>query len=131
MNRRQARENAFNALFASMFGNDIQQAVTAAGEGELYQLDEFGINLLNLYETHESEVNLAIQANLKGWVLNRVSKVNLAILRLAVAELMYGEPDMDSIIINEAVELAKRFGHDEDYQFVNGVLGSISRGEKS
>ena len=50
-------------------------------------------------------------------------------LELAVAEMAFGgEEDLDSVIINEAVELAKKFGGEEDYQFVNGVLGTIARG---
>ena len=55
--------------------------------------------------------------------------MNRTILRLAVAEMRFsGQDDMDSIVINEAVELAKKYAAgDEDYQFINGVLGAISR----
>ena len=49
------------------------------------------------------------------------------LLRLSIAEMLYGEPDMDSVIVNEAVELAKKYAGEKDYQFVNGVLGTVSR----
>ena len=69
-----------------------------------------------------------IKARLKDWTLARLPRVNAAILRLAVTEMRFnGSDDMDSIVINEAVELAKKYAGEEDYQFINGVLGAISR----
>ena len=60
--------------------------------------------------------------------MNRIPRVCLIALELAVTEMFFGgEEDLDSVIINEAVELVKKFGGDEDYQFVNGVLGSLAR----
>ena len=68
-----------------------------------------------------------IQSKLKKWSTSRISKVCGAILRLSAAEMMYSHEDMDSVIINEAVEISKKFAGDNDYQFVNGVLGAISK----
>ena len=129
-NRRKARENAFIALFSTAFGNTMPEALENACEGdEELNLDDFGRTLLGLYEAHSQEIDAAIEGKLKGWNVNRLSKVNLSILRLAVAEMLYGKEDMDSVVINEAVELAKRFGDESDYQFVNGLLGALSRDE--
>ncbi|MBR5305299.1 MAG: transcription antitermination factor NusB, partial [Oscillospiraceae bacterium] len=66
-------------------------------------------------------------SKLKKWSTNRISKVCGAILRLSAAEMMYSPEEMDSVIINEAVEICKKFAGDNDYQFVNGVLGAISK----
>lgn len=128
MNRRQARENAFIALFENSFGTPLQEVIEfSRSEESEYAIDAFGEDLLRMYAQHTAEVDVAIESKLKGWKVNRLPRVNLSILRLAVTEMRYGQPDMDSVVINEAVELAKKYAGDDDYQFVNGVLGSLAR----
>jgi len=56
-----------------------------------------------------------------------VPRVSLVALRLALAEMLYGEEQKPGVAINEAVELVKKYGADDDYQFVNGLLGSVAR----
>ncbi len=63
----------------------------------------------------------------KGWKLNRIAKAELAILRLAVYEALYDDEIPVPVAINEAVELAKDYGQDEGYSFVNGVLSAICK----
>ena len=97
-------------------------------EYEEYRPDEFAISLINNYYNNAEEVNEIIQSKLKNWSQSRISRVASAVLRLSVAEMLFsGEKDMDSVIINEAVEICKKFAGDNDYQFVNGVLGAISK----
>ena len=132
MTRRKARENAFIAVFEAGFSsNDIQEILSLTQEVpeyEEYRLDEFAIGLINNYYNHAEEVNEIIQSKLKNWSQSRISRVASAVLRLSVAEMMYSaEKDMDSVIINEAVEICKRFAGDNDYQFVNGVLGAVAK----
>lgn len=129
LSRHKARENAFLAMFSTSFGNSVEDAILLAEEEDAdYQLDDFARGLLRCYQTNAQAVDKEIELRLKGWNVKRLQKVNLAILRLSVAEMLFGgEPDMDSVIINEAVELSKRFGDDGDYQFINGVLGNVSR----
>ena len=132
MTRRKARENAFIAVFEAGFSsNDIQEILSLTQEVpeyEDYRLDEFAISLINNYYNHAEEVNDIIQSKLKNWSQSRISRVASAVLRLSVAEMLFSaESDMDSIIINEAVEICKRFAGDNDYQFVNGVLGAIAK----
>lgn len=131
MNRRKARENTFIALFESSFGGEMPEIIQYSREeaGE-YQVDEFGEGLLVQYAAHTDEVENAIETRLKGWKVNRLPRVSLAVLRLAVTEMLYSDEEMDSVAINEAVEISKKFGDEGDYQFINGILGSISR-EKS
>ena len=132
MTRRKARENAFIAVFEAGFSsNDIQEILSLTQEVpeyEEYRLDEFAISLINNYYNNAEEVNEIIQSKLKNWSQSRISRVASAVLRLSVAEMLFsGEKDMDSVIINEAVEICKKFAGDNDYQFVNGVLGAIAK----
>lgn len=130
MKRRQARENTFIALFEISFGASAKEVIEfSRTEDSEFRIDEFGEDLLNMYQLHADEVDKAIESKLTGWNVDRLPKVNLAVLRLAVTEMKFGEPDMDSIAINEAVELTKKYGSPDDYQFVNGVLGSLAREE--
>ena len=73
---------------------------------------------------HAAELDEIITAHLKGWTLSRVPRVSLVALRLALAEMLYGDEKKPGVVINEAVELTKKYGADEDYQFVNGLLGT-------
>lgn len=77
---------------------------------------------------HAEELDARISAQLRGWTLERLSKVDLAILRLGAYELMLGE-NPAGVIINEAVELANEYSSDKAGSFINGVLGSLSRVE--
>lgn len=68
-----------------------------------------------------------IEEKSKGWVLSRIAKVDLTILRLAVFEMVYDEQVPAGVAINEAVELSKKYGTDKSYRFVNGILASIAK----
>ena len=128
MKRRSSRENAFLAEFELSFGHTtLDELLDTWRENGEIGLDGFAESLLRLYEEHAGEINPMIEENLKGWSSERLTKPSLNVLRLAVAEMLYGEADMDSVVINEAVELAKKYAGDKAYQFVNGVLGAISR----
>ena len=74
-----------------------------------------------------AELDEIITAHLKGWTLARVPRVSLVALRLGLAEMLYGEEQKTGVAINEAVELVKKYGADNDYQFVNGLLGAVAR----
>lgn len=128
LTRRTARENAFLAAFASTFDNAMPEDVIALNNelGE-NQVDEFGRKLIDDYYEHSAEINDMIRDHLKGWTIDRIPRVSLTVLRLALSEILYGEEKLPSVTINEAVELTKKFGGNEDYQFVNGLLGSVVR----
>lgn len=80
---------------------------------------------------HEEELDEKISAYLRGWSLSRVARVDLAILRLAFYELLYLNDAPESVVINEAIEMAKRYSTDRSGAFVNGVLGALSRRDKA
>ena len=75
---------------------------------------------------HVEAIDGKLTGFLKGWTLDRVTKVDLAILRLAVYELMLGETPT-GVVVNEAVELANQYSTDKAGGFVNGVLGNLAR----
>lgn len=68
-----------------------------------------------------------ISSHLRNWTMSRLPRVSLTVLRLALAEMLYGDEKKVGVVINEAVELTKKYGADEDYQFVNGLLGTVAR----
>ena len=129
MPRRQAREHAFLLAFAQTFGElPLDEALEAnRQDDEEHPVDAFGAGLLRAYYDHSAEVDDLIRAHLRGWNMERIPRVTITILRLALAEMLYGAEHKPGVAINEAVELAKKYGAEEDYQFVNGLLGSVAR----
>ena len=126
--RREARENAFLLSFSQTFGDiPLQEALLNNTEDEEHPVDVFGKRLLNAYYDHSAEVDDLISRHLRNWTMERLPRVSLTILRLAVAEMLFGGENKPGVAINEAVELTKKYGADEDYQFVNGLLGAVAR----
>ena len=112
MSRRGARRNAFYLLFQM----DFSEAEEFEQVKDLSEVE--GVH------AHMAEIDEMITASANGWDPARMNKVDLAILRLAVYEMKYGETPI-GVAINEAVELAKRFSSDEAPAFINGVLGKV------
>lgn len=74
---------------------------------------------------NKDEVDNFINKHSKGWKLDRIGKVDLSIIRLAIVELLYREDIPFKVSINEAIELAKRYSNEDSPSFINGVLGSV------
>lgn len=128
LTRREARENAFIAAFSvSFFENELEDVLAECREDEEHPLDAFGESLVRGYYDHTVEIDEVINSHLKGWTMNRLPRVSLVMLRLALSEIFYGEEKKPGVAINEAVEIVKTYGAETDYQFVNGLLGSVVR----
>lgn len=129
MKRSEAREQAFILSFERIFNMDTELAEmkTIASESELFELDAFAQTLAELVFDKAEELDGVISSFLKGWKIERLPRVVLAVLRLAVAEINYVEDTPDAVVVNEAVELTKKYALDEDAAFVNGLLGSVVR----
>ena len=127
--RREARENAFLLAFSQTFGDvPLAEALTNHAENdEEHPVDGFSKLLLNAYYDHSAEVDDEIRAHLRNWTMERLPRVSLTVLRLAIAEMLCGGENKPGVAIKEAVELTKKYGADEDYQFVNGLLGAVAR----
>lgn len=128
MTRREARESAFLAAFSATFQPEQpQEAIRDCGEMQEVVQDAFAMQLLHAMNQHAEEIDATISAHLKGWALNRLPRVSLTAMRLALAEMLYGTEKKPAVAINEAVELVKKYGAENDYQFVNGLLGTVAR----
>lgn len=129
MKRSEAREQAFVFVFEKIFDAELvlSDMKAIAEESELFVLSEFAEKLCKIVFEKSEELDDTISSFLKGWKIERLPNVNLAVLRLAVAEILYVEETPDAVCINEAVELAKKYASDEDASFINGVLGSLVR----
>jgi len=126
MTRKEAREQAFVLIFEKMFRNDSPEEILEyAKEIREIQIDDYSKEVFLGVCEKCNELDDKISAHLKNWKIERISKVALAILRLAVYEIKFIESVPESVSINEAVELSKKFSVAEDASFVNGVLGNI------
>ncbi len=129
MTRRQAREQAFVLMFEKSFrqDEDVLDIAEAAFEDEQLEKDDFALKLAKLTDEKIEDIDIYIEKYSRGWSIKRIPKVSLAILRIAICEMLYIDDVPVSVSINEAVELAKTYAAENDSSFINGILGSISR----
>lgn len=143
MTRKKVREHLFQMLFVLDFypEDELKEQVqvfleelpvnseTAAKESEegLKKVqDELQQKFFSVAE-HLEEIDKRIEEKSNGWSLARMAKADITILRLAVYEILFDEDVPAGVAVNEAVDIAKRFGTDKSPAFVNGVLGSVVR----
>lgn len=128
MSRRKSREQAFALLFEKSFHDlPVEELVERAVDARETEIEPFAMSLAIGTESRLEEIDSRIDTHSHKWSRSRISRVALAVLRLAVYEMLYEDSVPASVAINEAVELAKRYGGEEDSSFVNGVLGGIAR----
>lgn len=129
MNRSQARELAFKLLYQI----EIQKAVTNEDIELFFETNEITDKQAKEYikdvvygnSDKSKEILDMISKNLKeNWEIERISKVNLALLKLGIYEIVYKELPF-KVVINEVVELAKKYGEETSHSFINGILASI------
>ena len=130
MNRSEIREEAFKLIYSL----EIQKKEPIEEQIELYlqsnSIDnkkaiEYIEDAVKGIEKNKEVITEKIEKNLKqDWKIDRISKVDLAILKLAIYEIKYKDIPF-KVVINEAVELAKKYGEDNSKNFVNGILASI------
>ena len=127
MNRYKQREQAFILIFESLFADNSPEEIIEAYKENGEELGEYSEELFSGVCEKTSELEEIISEFSTGWKLSRISKVNLSILKLAVYEIKYVDEVPDSVAINEAIVLAKKYSSKEDGAFINGVLGAFSR----
>lgn len=130
MSRKIAREVTMQALYQIELNNfstfeEVQGFIieSAIKESE----DAYVKQVVDLSFEHKVEIDEEISKYLKKWTIERLSKVDLSILRLAVIEIRFMDDIPENVSINEAVNLAKKFSDDDAPSYINGVLGSIVR----
>ena len=126
MSRREEREQAFALLFERLLHREpMAELIDGAGLARDFVLGDFTRQIVFGVEEQEDSINQIIESHITGWTLNRLSKVTVALLQLAIFEIEYIQEIPYKVSINEAVELAKEYGGKEDAPFINGVLGSV------
>lgn len=131
MNRREIREQIFKMLFriefheakeiAGQFELSIGETEEATADNRKY-IEDKCTDIVNKLEEIDQVINDAAQ----GWKTSRMGKVDLTLIRLAVYEIKYEDDIPTGVAINEAVELAKKYGADDSPSFINGVLAKIA-----
>ena len=128
MKRREARQQGFVLVFEQSFSHDGMEQIIDVAEAVMEKpVDEFAGRMALGTEANLPLIDEKIEKNSHGWKLSRLSKVSLAVLRLGIYELLFEKDTPVGVTINEAVELAKKYGGEEDAPFVNGVLGAVAR----
>ncbi len=131
MTRREAREQSFIIIFEkSINGLSVEDILENAKDARDFKDDEYIIKTVNGVFDNLEEIDSRISDNLKGWTISRISKVCLAVMRLCVYEILFADDIPDSAAINEAVELCKKFATSEESSYVNGILGTVTRGKE-
>lgn len=132
MKRRELREHIFGILFRVEFMNETEMTEQV----ELYFEDlaeakpsdvEYIHNKYNAIREKLDMIDIIIDEKSSGWKTSRMGKVELTILRLAVYEMIFDEDVPVTVAINEAVEIAKKYGGDDTPAFINGVLAKVAK----
>ena len=130
MGRKSARESLMKLLYQMDINDDYSsESINSFLHNESIKEDEvqFIIEGIDKVKENLETIDKNIETHSLGWAKNRIAKVDLAILRLAVYEILFREDIPIEVSINEALELSKRYSSDDSYKFVNGLLGGVVR----
>lgn len=128
-----ARETAFKIIYKSLFLNGDLSADEILEEDKITEQDDkdyvddrkFVIELVELYQQNQQDINNLIDSHLKGYSPERVYKIDRAILATAIAEMIFYKQTPYKVVVNEAVEMAKKYSTEKSYSFVNGLLKTL------
>lgn len=124
MKRRTAREKALQALFQMDISKiDAKEALENVLNGK--EGNEFLEDLVEGTSQHIEVIDDIISQHLERWTIDRLAKVDLNILRIGTYELIYKDDVPDNVVINEAIEIGKKYGDEKSGKFINGVLNKI------
>lgn len=129
MGRKKARDNAFKCVYQLSFGQDFDLSKILENcyiENENDEEEkEYIETVVNGIKSNLEKIDNMILSNLKNWTIDRIFKIDLAILRLAIYEILFMDNIPVKVSANEAVELAKTYGNNESKSFVNGLLAKV------
>lgn len=142
MSRRIGREYAIQFLFSLDFNktDDVENQLDEFLQHSQENREEedsvlnksskkYTLNVVKGTMQHIEEIDRLIEFHTTGWKMERIARVDLAIIRLAIYEIVFDNEVPDSVAANEAIELAKKYSTEDSGSFVNGVLGKIIRGK--
>ena len=125
--RRDAREMAFKLIYESEF-NDVDVELSFMSETEINLNEEdktFAITLFDLYQQNKAEIENSIISKLNGYELNRVYKIDVALLKLALTEINFYKQTPTPVVINEILEIGKKYSTENSPNFLNGILRAL------
>ena len=130
MNRKKSREKAMELLFSITLSKDsVEEAMEVFVDNYEENIKELDLDyikaLLEGVEANKNEIDSIIERNLQNWKLDRISKINLTILRLGVYEIVFDENIPKKVALNEAIELGKVYSDEKSVSFINGVLDKV------
>ena len=126
--RRESRQAAFELLFEWSFQeSSIQELIETAAASRDLAPDEFALKLVENVLMNRAHLDELIESRSENWKIGRISRVTLAALRIAFCELEFFEDIPLGATINEAVELVKKYGTEDEAAYLNGILGSYTR----
>lgn len=124
MKRRIAREKALQALYTIEIGkSEPQDAIESVLNGK--ESDEYFETLVKGTIDKKEEIDGYISSNLESWTLERLANIDRNLLRIAVYEMLYSEDVPVNVAMDEAIEVAKKFGDEGSSRFVNAVLSKV------
>lgn len=127
MNRSKAREYMMSILYQLDINDDFDvDSKNLYLKEDSGKQSEYCEEIFSLVCNKKDIIDKAIATHCRGWEIGRMPKTDLAILRLAACEVLFVEEVPDSASINEAVELAKKYGEEKSPSYINGILGAIS-----
>lgn len=132
MNRKQARETMMQMLFEMETSSEFTATKVEALCKEKISGKELGrsTDILNAIVANIENIDKTINEYSKSWKTNRMPKVDLAILRLAIGEARYADDVSTAVVVSEAINLAKKFSTDQSSSFIHGVLGAVFKNEQ-
>ena len=129
--RRKAREYALQMLFQWDITHDTTDHIATTffqnQEQEAPAVVDFARELVTGAVEHVEEIDVIIKRHAEHWRLDRMATVDRNLLRLATQEFLYDKETPKTVVINEAIEIARRFSSQESPQFINGILDSIKK----
>jgi N utilization substance protein B len=135
MNRRKSRETAMKLLFEMSINKedykDILESFKEHTDINMEEIDmEYLTKVLSGVQERRNEIDSKIEQYLVNWKLNRLSKIDLAILRICTYEILFETDIPNTVSVNEGIELAKKYSEEKSFQFINGVLDNIIKESK-
>ncbi|MBQ3417714.1 MAG: transcription antitermination factor NusB [Ruminococcus sp.] len=129
ISRYKMREQAFILCFETLFSDtDIDELIDNASDARDVYVSDYAVSCAKGILEHLAAIDEVISSHLKsGWKISRISRTALAILRVALYEMLYVEEVPVSVSINEAVELSKKYSYEDDTAFINGLLGAAAK----
>lgn len=133
MSRKKAREGLVSLMYQSLFDEEFGlDKVNIFIDNFGFEEDEgkFILSGYTIIKERLEEIDNTISNSLKNWTIERLFRLDLSILRVAVYEILYADNIPNEVAINEAVEIAKKFGTKDSSKLINGILGTIIRSEQ-